>query len=113
MADIIQIKDFARPVLDNEAAEPDACVEVRFAAVVQACEIVFDGLLGILRTLEAAENAAEPDRPLLPAAPPTGDARTSVRAYKRAWETSEALRWLFERPHHFDARLTLKLASFL
>ena len=45
--------------------------------------------------------------------PPTGDALTSVRAYKRAWETSEALRWLFERPHHFDARLTLKLASFL
>ena len=41
------------------------------------------------------------------------DALTSVRAYKRAWETSEALRWLFERPHHFDARLTLKLASFL
>ena len=68
MADIIQFKDFARPVLDNEAAELDACVEVRFGAVVQACEIVFDGLLGILRTLEAAENAAEPDRPLLPAA---------------------------------------------
>lgn len=41
------------------------------------------------------------------------DALTSIRPYKRAWNPSDALRWLFERPQQFDQKITLKIADFL
>lgn len=41
------------------------------------------------------------------------DALTSVRPYKRAWTSTEALKWMFERGHLFDRRLVLRLGSLL
>ncbi|MBW9113998.1 HD-GYP domain-containing protein [Rhizobium cauense] len=41
------------------------------------------------------------------------DALTSVRPYKRAWTTTEALKWMFDRGHLFDRRLVLRLGSLL
>lgn len=39
------------------------------------------------------------------------EALTSVRSYKRAWTTREALDWMFERGHLFDRKLVIRLGS--
>ncbi|QPB19566.1 HD-GYP domain-containing protein [Rhizobium sp. 007] len=41
------------------------------------------------------------------------DALTSVRPYKRAWTSTEALKWMFDRGHLFDRRLVLRLGSLI
>lgn len=39
------------------------------------------------------------------------DALTSVRAYKKAWSTTQALTWMYDQPHLFDRKLILRLGS--
>jgi putative nucleotidyltransferase with HDIG domain len=39
------------------------------------------------------------------------EALTSVRSYKRAWTTREALDWMFERGQLFDKKLVIRLGS--
>lgn len=39
------------------------------------------------------------------------DALTSVRAYKKAWSTGQALTWMYDQPHLFDRKLVLRLGS--
>jgi HD-GYP domain-containing protein (c-di-GMP phosphodiesterase class II) len=39
------------------------------------------------------------------------DALTSVRAYKKAWSTAQALTWMYDQPHLFDRKLILRLGS--
>ena len=41
------------------------------------------------------------------------EALTSVRPYKRAWTTAQALDWMFARPHHFDRKMVIRLGSVL
>lgn len=41
------------------------------------------------------------------------EALTSVRPYKRAWTTTEALDWMFARPHLFDRKMVIRLGSVL
>jgi len=41
------------------------------------------------------------------------EALTSVRPYKRPWSTSQALDWMFARPHHFDRKMVIRLGSVL
>ncbi|MCZ8180166.1 MAG: HD-GYP domain-containing protein [Rhizobium sp.] len=41
------------------------------------------------------------------------EALTSVRPYKRPWSTTEALDWMFARPHHFDRKMVIRLGSVL
>lgn len=41
------------------------------------------------------------------------EALTSVRPYKSAWTSKDALRWMFERDHLFDRKLVLKLGSII
>jgi HD-GYP domain-containing protein (c-di-GMP phosphodiesterase class II) len=39
------------------------------------------------------------------------DALTSVRPYKKAWSTANALTWMYDQPHLFDRKLVLRLGS--
>ena len=39
------------------------------------------------------------------------DALTSVRSYKKAWSTAEALTWMYDKPNLFDRKLVLRLGS--
>ncbi len=39
------------------------------------------------------------------------DALTSVRPYKKAWSTADALTWMYDQPHMFDRKLILRLGS--
>jgi HD-GYP domain-containing protein (c-di-GMP phosphodiesterase class II) len=39
------------------------------------------------------------------------DALTSVRPYKKAWSTAQALTWMYDQPHLFDRKLILRLGS--
>ncbi len=39
------------------------------------------------------------------------DALTSVRPYKKAWSTTEALTWMYDKPNLFDRKLVLRLGS--
>lgn len=39
------------------------------------------------------------------------DALTSVRPYKKAWSTADALTWMYDQPHLFDRKLILRLGS--
>jgi len=39
------------------------------------------------------------------------DALTSVRPYKRAWTSEEALDWMYEKGHLFDRKLVLRLGT--
>lgn len=39
------------------------------------------------------------------------DALTSVRPYKRAWTSAEALNWMYEKGHLFDRKLVLRLGT--
>lgn len=39
------------------------------------------------------------------------DALTSVRSYKKAWTTEQALSWLFENEARFDRKVVVKLAE--
>lgn len=41
------------------------------------------------------------------------EALTSVRPYKRPWTVSQALDWMFARPHHFDRKMVIRLGSVL
>lgn len=41
------------------------------------------------------------------------EALTSVRPYKRPWTTTEALDWMFARPHFFDRKMVIRLGSVL
>ncbi len=41
------------------------------------------------------------------------EALTSMRPYKRPWSTTEALDWMFARPHHFDRKMVIRLGSVL
>ncbi len=41
------------------------------------------------------------------------EALTSVRPYKRPWTTSEALEWMFARPHFYDRKMVIRLGSVL
>lgn len=41
------------------------------------------------------------------------EALTSVRPYKRPWTSTEALHWMFARPHLFDRKMVLRLGSVL
>lgn len=41
------------------------------------------------------------------------EALTSIRPYKRPWSTEQAIKWMFERPHFFDAKLVIRLGSLL
>lgn len=39
------------------------------------------------------------------------DALTSVRPYKKAWSTRDAVNWMYDRDHLFDRKLVLRLGS--
>lgn len=39
------------------------------------------------------------------------DALTTVRPYKKAWSTSDALTWMYDKPNLFDRKLVLRLGS--
>lgn len=39
------------------------------------------------------------------------DALTSMRPYKQAWSTAQALTWMYDQPHLFDRKLILRLGS--
>jgi HD-GYP domain-containing protein (c-di-GMP phosphodiesterase class II) len=39
------------------------------------------------------------------------DALTSVRPYKKAWSTANALTWMYDQPNLFDRKLVLRLGS--
>lgn len=39
------------------------------------------------------------------------DALTSVRAYKKAWSTADALTWMYDKPNLFDRKLVLRLGT--
>lgn len=39
------------------------------------------------------------------------EALTSARAYKKPWETKDALKWMFDRGHLFDKKLVIRLGS--
>ncbi len=39
------------------------------------------------------------------------DALTTVRPYKKAWSTAEALTWMYDKPNLFDRKLVLRLGS--
>lgn len=39
------------------------------------------------------------------------DALTTLRPYKKAWSTTEALTWMYEKPNLFDRKLVLRLGS--
>jgi putative nucleotidyltransferase with HDIG domain len=41
------------------------------------------------------------------------EALTSVRPYKRPWTSTEALNWMFARPHLFDRKMVIRLGSVL
>lgn len=41
------------------------------------------------------------------------EALTSVRPYKRPWTSTEALHWMFARPHLFDRKMVIRLGSVL
>ena len=41
------------------------------------------------------------------------EALTSVRPYKRAWGSTEALSWMYARPHLFDRKMVIRLGSVL
>ncbi len=41
------------------------------------------------------------------------EALTSVRPYKRPWTSTEALDWMFARPHLFDRKMVIRLGSVL
>jgi putative nucleotidyltransferase with HDIG domain len=41
------------------------------------------------------------------------EALTSARPYKRPWGSTEALSWMFARPHLFDRKLVIRLGSVL
>lgn len=41
------------------------------------------------------------------------EALTSVRPYKRPWTSTEALDWMFARPHFFDRKMVIRLGSVL
>ncbi|QLF69826.1 HD domain-containing protein [Peteryoungia desertarenae] len=41
------------------------------------------------------------------------EALTSIRPYKRPWSTEQAIKWMFERPQFFDAKLVIRLGSIL
>jgi HD-GYP domain-containing protein (c-di-GMP phosphodiesterase class II) len=41
------------------------------------------------------------------------EALTSVRPYKRPWTATEALDWMFGRPHLFDRKMVIRLGSVL
>jgi len=41
------------------------------------------------------------------------EALTSIRPYKRPWSTTEALDWMFARPHVYDRKMVIRLGSVL
>ncbi|MDH4412672.1 MAG: HD-GYP domain-containing protein [Rhizobium sp.] len=41
------------------------------------------------------------------------EALTSVRPYKRPWTTTEAVNWMYARPHLFDRKMVIRLGSVL
>lgn len=41
------------------------------------------------------------------------EALTSIRPYKRPWTTTEALDWMFARPHLYDRKMVIRLGSLI